>query len=103
MRGAGERHARDYFVQAKRGGARERPSRTGGRIEIAVDLAKFTPPASTRGAKVVATGSGKMPPPAAATAQSTHESLFGFPVPSVDGEALFALWQITRAPSATFV
>jgi len=44
-------------------------------------LAKFTPPASTPGAKVVATGSGKMPPPAAATAQSTHESFSGFPVP----------------------
>jgi hypothetical protein len=70
---------------------------------MAIDLAKFTPPASTRGAKTAATGSGKTPPPAAATAQSMHASFSGFPVSPVDGEALFALWQITRAPSVAFI
>jgi hypothetical protein len=87
----GERHARDNFVQAKLGGAREQPSRAGGRIEMATDWAKFTPPASARGTTIAATGSGERTLPAAAIAQSRQGNLSRFPVSPVDGEALFAL------------
>ena len=69
---------------------------------MTIDLPKLTPSANTRGAKTSATGSGKRPPPAAATAQSTHESFSGFPVSSVDGEVSFAWWQITRASLIAF-